>query len=328
MPKDELPGGGKAVVPDPKSEFNLEDLEIGHNDKRGKKVYDILWSLTDFAIYRTRHGITCHFSNDAETSVKQRRIYTEISQDISEFNHLMENMQPFWTRTLGIHYERHLEFEHRPKDVVLYEREYARCIAQALIEYDNPEADLTRVRNAFKSLFQRVSDRISNRARITHLFINIFFAALIAGLAYFYAVPGGLGGSSEEFQTVVAMTSKFQFFRNELALAMIAGCLGALFSTAARLQDLQIDPTITYFMHMVYAFQRMLVGMLGAVVLYFGVRSGILNGIFQPFEGELPTAVGLDAYWLGFICIIAGFSERFVPNLLASQVDQAEAQKK
>ncbi len=323
MPKDALPGGGKTPI---LSATYLADLKIGGHDKRGKKIYDILWSLEDFAIYRTRHGITCHFSDDSETAEKQRRIYTRISEDVSEFNHLMENMQPFLTRTLGLRHEHHLYFANRPNDMVLYEREYARRIAQAVIEYDNPEADLEPVRDAFQKLFQRVAARISNRARITHLVINIFFAALVASLAYMYAVPGGLGMADSKLHTVAAMTTKFQFYRNELALAMMMGCLGALFSTAARLNSLAIDPTITYFMHIVYAFQRVLVGMLGAVVLYFGVRSGILNGLLQPFEGELPTAKGIDAYWLGFICIIAGFSERFVPNLLAAQTDRSEMQ--
>ena len=85
---------------------------------------------------------------------------------------------------------------------------------------------------------------------------------------------------------------------------------------------MQIDPTVTLSMHWVHGFQRMLVGMMGATIIYFGFTSGILAGLFQPSQTETDPAL-IDQNWLAFISVLAGFSERLVPNLLDGRARDA-----
>ena len=73
-------------------------------------------------------------------------------------------------------------------------------------------------------------------------------------------------------------------------------------------------------MNWIYGGQRMLVGVLGAIVLYLAVRAGVatelLPGTSDVTAGAAEPAKPFDPYKLAFISVLAGFSERLVPNLL------------
>ncbi len=93
------------------------------------------------------------------------------------------------------------------------------------------------------------------------------------------------------------------------------GGIGALFSTTVRLQLMAVDPMVSLSMHWIYGGQRVLVGVLGAIIIYFGFKSGIVDGLLRPVaDSSIPREI--DLYWLAFISVLAGFSERLVPNLL------------
>ena len=108
------------------------------------------------------------------------------------------------------------------------------------------------------------------------------------------------------------------------------GGVGALFSTATSLKRLEMDPLLNPFVHLVYAAQRVLVGVLAAIILLFGFQSGILFDILSPPNSATPQFLSTGdqktdlLYWIGFISVIAGFSERLVPNLLATQAKRIE----
>jgi hypothetical protein len=117
-----------------------------------------------------------------------------------------------------------------------------------------------------------------------------------------------------------------------LAAAGVAGSWGATFSmltglneriAMSRIYDLNMTRAIT----MIVA--RTLVGAGAACVLFFFLCSGILTGKAFPDlltpenEGFLGNStVALLVIW----CIVAGFSEKFVPSLLAKT--EASAQSK
>lgn len=282
-------------------EFRLKDLRVGHPDPRGRMVRDILWSVNEFKIFKTDTGISPMFSDDPEVAQVQRKAYVALGPGIAEFNNLLAVLEP---SVLPFTHKTFSMSATRQNALTLYERELARCIAGAFFgDLDGAQASLVRIR-------EQLAARIRNAARVTHLLINIVLALVAITGAMVFVLSG--------------YQSRFGFDVKELGLAVMMGSVGALFSTTVRLQSMDVDPTIGQMMHWVYGGQRVLVGALGALVIYFGFRSGVLDGFLQPPDGAVDPASGAySVYWLSFVSVLAGFSERLVPNLLDSRADQA-----
>jgi len=288
-------------------EFKLDDLKVGKPDARGQPVQEIYWHTDDFRIYRTPHGLATMLSDDTDIAKTQRANYFHLSEDISEFRQLLQTMRPLTLPVSGF------VLPSTPaKSRVLdhYEREMARCIAMAV------SGQVDEAKSFAEGLKSRLAARAGNRGRIFHLFISLLLTAVALGGGWLAA----------EYWT----TSFFEFEPREIALAVMMGSLGALFSTSVRLRSMDVDPAAGIGMHIVYGGLRILVGALAAVILYFGFRSGVINGILQPVgDGLTPSAdapsttVKLNLYWVAFVSILAGFSEQLVPNLLDNKAKSA-----
>lgn len=292
----ELEGGAVSAPRD----FKLDDLVKGQDDPRGRRVRDIFWSVNEFKIYKTDQGISPFFSDDPAVSKAQKLAYLGLGAGIADFNHLIHTLKP-----------RTIPFTDHPiaggaaggSSLVHYERELARCIAQALLG----QAEIAK--SSLADLRNRVAARISNRGRVVHLMINVLLVAA--------AVVGALAFAKSGY------TSTFGFDVKEMGLAVMMGSIGALFSTTVRLQSMAVDPTVSQYMHWIYGTQRILVGALGALIIYYGFKSGVVNGLFQPLSGAVEATKTFDPYWLSFVCVLAGFSERLVPNLLDAKASAA-----
>lgn len=315
MPKDELPPEEQK----PGSEFRLDDLKAGEKDPRGRLVLDILWSVKEFRIYKTEQGINPFFSDNDETAAKQKESYLALGEDIATFNHLLQKLPP----QLFLRY-------FKPADSTTatraqFERELARCMATAFL--DKAETAKT----GLASVMKRLERIIINRARVIHLVVNIALVMLVWLVMF---------NESEWLQYLSGLIfwslgKIFSFDQTAIPLTLAMGSLGALFSTAISLKDMDIDPAVSIRMHWVYSSIRVLVGALGAFFLYLGFQSGILSGLFRtqpalftpPPEGAgtvLIKSASEYFYWLCFVSIIAGFSERLVPNLLKARAEQAQ----
>ncbi len=295
--------------------FKLENLQPGKPDPRGRIVRDILWSMPDFKIFKTDVGISPIFSDESEVAAGQKDAYFAMGDGIAEFNHLIHAMRPIWPVRVLLAGQSDSPAARARNH---YERELARCIAQAL------SGKIEEARSALARLHDRLGARVSNRGRITHLVVNTALVTLVIICSLI----------------VVWSDSDFEFGYNikELAVAVMMGSVGALFSTSVRLRSMEVDPTVSLWMHIVYSIQRVLVGALGALILYFGFRSGIVTGLFQPLAETAPplaettvegaadaTAQPFDIYWLSFVSILAGFSEQLVPNLLESKTSDMDS---
>ena len=296
MPDGEVPTLADASSYTPMV-FQLKDLEVGKPDPRGRIVRDILWAVNEFKIYKTDRGISPFFSDNPDAARTQKLAYLELGAGIAEFNHLIHTLKPplipFTDKAFPM-------IARSEGNLVHYERELARCIAEALLG----KAEVAKT--SLLALQQRLAAQIANRGRVVHLLVNIVLVAV--------AVFGALSFARSEY------TSAFQFDVSEIGLAVMMGAIGALFSTTVRLQSMAVDPTITHYMHWVYASQRVLVGALGALIIYFGFKSGVISGLFAQ---NTETAKAFDTHWLSFVGIIAGFSERLVPNLLDGKSQSA-----
>ena len=134
-----------------------------------------------------------------------------------------------------------------------------------------------------------------------------------------------------------------------ILLVMLSGMLGAFFSALTRLYNIDqisvalISPLATKLdgRHLLmYSFVPLMVGAIGSVALYWGFVSKLVEGGLFPklcCKGEAMTCTQLvevlnnygpkEAADYGKVLIwavIAGFSERFVPDLLQSLAAQSQ----
>ena len=283
------PPAGKAEQQDI---FPLSKVRPGDTDKRGRKILDVLWAVHDFKIYKTAYGISPHFSDDIALAEKQRKHYLDIGEQLAHMNHLIH--------LLGRIGRNHAKSGPWAPEVY-YEREMARAIAQALTgEVENGRATLV-------ALAARLEKRLINRGRVFYFGICFFSTFLIVAATYFAIVFADF------------FVSTFGIDSRQAVLAATMGGVGALLSTAAGLRNIEVDPSAAPLMSWVYGAQRMLVGVLGAIVLYLAVRAGVALGILFGDDNAINTGAALDPYKLAFISVLAGFSERLVPNLLNRQ---------
>ena len=290
----------------------LADVAPGARDPRGRMITDVFWAVAEYRIYRTAKGVSPFFSDDPDRAAQQRARYLAIGSEISRLNHLIqiETGSRFW----GEHKPEAAEERADLPEIVALERELARCIAIAL----DGDADLAR--KSLHELTTRLEKQISNRARVNHLIVAGLLAALAWAMSFAYLRYNGESGALQMFAFTVPQ---------HIALASIMGAFGALFSTAVGLKNMSIDPTVKPFMHITYAFVRVLVGVMGAVILYFGFQSGVFAGFLQASGAEVQGSGDASyMYWLGFVSVLAGFSERMVPNLLDSRANAAMAEAK
>ncbi len=123
-----------------------------------------------------------------------------------------------------------------------------------------------------------------------------------------------------------------------LYTALSAGLLGAFFSRLISIQGQWTNMTLDeVFLHREwpYTILRAGVGVCGALIVYFFLRSGIAEGALFPTFPEIKIELVKiqddgDAMSMAFVmpskslalltfwCFLAGFSEKFVPNILSS----------
>ena len=280
-------------------EFPLRKIEIGVKDKRGREILDVLWAVNDFKIYKTAWGINPQFSDNINVAKQQIERYLALGSELSELNHLIQLMEP-WMLRVWRKIRRWISKESVAHTTsIYYEREMARAIAQALT------GDVDKGKTDLKTLAERLEKRVRNRGRV------IYFAVCLL-LSMTVVIPA-----------IILLPDENDTLRSEVMLAAMMGSIGALLSTAVGLRSLMIDATATLFMNLVYGGQRMLVGVLGAIVVYVALRAGIALEILPSVEGGTPIDSRLDRYELAFVSVLAGFSERLVPNLLDRNGDSS-----
>lgn len=127
--------------------FWLVDLVVGAPDPRGREVLDILWAVDAFKIYKTTEGLTPFFSDNPKMAEAQRWAYLELGSEISEYNHLIHALRP---PVLPFTDGKHAINERDTHAVEHFERELARCIAQAML------GDVPQARIALRRLRRRL----------------------------------------------------------------------------------------------------------------------------------------------------------------------------
>lgn len=182
--------------------------------------------------------------------------------------------------------------------------------------------------------------------------IALFLVALPVLLYAWHFLVADVDGNSP----VAGFVASFPNYG--LFTAVSFGALGALFSRFIVLQqsELQvpIDDAAAYY-GFPYILLRIVVGIVGSIIIYFFIGSGLIDGPLVPdirklsFEpvildgakvppvgvstlfGKLTTTAMVPTRDLALLIIwsfLAGFSERLVPNLLTSTSDRIEERYK
>ena len=285
-------------------ESDLEDApaaEERQRDEIGRLIVEdpnVLWNGSDFRVYRTARGINPEFADNTAISRRQRERYLTLGEELAQLNHLIHLLSHSWLQALGFK-----SMQGRDLNRPYYEDEMVRGIVQAVA------GDVTQGKATLEALAGRLEKRLCNKGRVTYFGVCLIVTVLVAFAAWtvWFSSTGAI---------------------QEIALVAAAGAIGALLSSAAGLRALKIDPGATLFMNWIYGGQRMLVGVLGAVVLYLALRAGLatelIPGLPEAGAGAaLPKPAPLDPHKLAFVSILAGFSERLVPNLLDRRGDRA-----
>jgi hypothetical protein len=108
----------------------------------------------------------------------------------------------------------------------------------------------------------------------------------------------------------------------DLFRAAATGAVGAFFSISLAIRGRTVLPDLQRVSNMMDAVLRMVIGVIGGAVLMAFVTAGVVNVSLG--RGLSPTSA---KHWLFVLIVgfIAGFSERFVPDLLAKAAPSTEA---
>jgi hypothetical protein len=94
----------------------------------------------------------------------------------------------------------------------------------------------------------------------------------------------------------------------EVAIATGTGSLGALISVVLRLHKLNVDAFAGKGVHYFEGVMRVIGGMAGALLVGLAIKSGLILGTINASEKSLTLLLAVS--------IVAGASERIVPNLI------------
>lgn len=284
---------------------NYEMVALGATDRQGREVTAIISDTSEYKVYATPDGTFFAPDENLTSAPGMKKQFLEISDDIAAFEHQLFVYAPDYYGS-DSKQRRMRKF----RGARAYERELGNCIGKAMSD------DIPGAKASLRRLRDRMSAQRGHKTRVMHLGINLVLALLI------WVVAIGV--------VVLDIQTTFGFNVKQICVAAFMGSFGALFSTAVRLYSMKVDPLVSGLVQIIYASQRILVGVLAAIILLFGFQSGILQNVLQPPGAGGDGTLALEAdkvvnlYWLGFVSVLAGFSERLVPNLLSSQTERIE----
>ena len=101
----------------------------------------------------------------------------------------------------------------------------------------------------------------------------------------------------------------------DILLGGVSGCIGAFLSLASRTGTLKLDPSAGRTLHTIEGGVRVIAGGVGAVFVAFAIKANLLLGAINSTSVQFPLLISF--------CIVAGFSERFVPSFVRTLESKA-----
>jgi len=258
--------------------MNVADLSLPGKDAMGVDITDLYARKPPvYGVYRTTRGVMVHFADDNTAANAQRADLVRLNPLRGQINGLVEGWR---SSPAG-----------NPQNARA--ERYDRRVGDALIVALEGDAD-----SALQLLADIKQDILNERIGAGR--VEYLTTALATGLVVLL------------FVAIATLIGNYQGTSLALWRAAAAGTAGGFFSIALAIRSRTVLPDLQRWSNVIDAVLRMLIGTISGVVLMGLILSGLVTlTIGSAHFG--PELLWINVLIAGFV---AGFTERFVPDIL------------
>lgn len=268
---------------------SVEDIFVSGKDSQGKEILEVYGrKKLEYAVYRIEGRVCLQYADDDKLNADQRKAMAPLNPIRGEINGVLDGWR-----------ESRIAHDARQKRAIRYDRRVGDALVVAF------EDDVASAGNLLTAIKKDILDERVAWAR---------FEYLIWAFA--------MGGLASLLIWIIVSNTKLDPDGAFVWHAAAAGTLGAFFSIALGIRGRTVLPDMQRVANTMDAILRILIGVIAAAVLAALVIS---KAVTVMIGNASPDAK--DHAWLYFLIVgfIAGFSERFVPDLLAKATASTEA---
>ena len=271
---------GKAI--EGENQNSVPQFKVGDTDGLGNKILKILASKSkDYLIYKTIDGI-CIVINPYDLE--------DLKDQEDEYGKKLQEIEPNLSHARAL--SRQVQLRNSSKRLEVIDS----LIANGIWHVFEGNYDLAKL--MIIKAIDSLNRLIQINSRIQYL-TGCFFVVVIALIA------------------LVLSGSLFPQTWSIYIEVMFCGALGGYLSVGISSNRLQFEPDSTRQMNILAGASRILIAISSSIFIYFAVKSDIFLGLITNSNTEGNINHETEIWAIRFFSVIAGFSESFVPDIIA-----------